>query len=304
MRLTRYVAAAAVVTMAVAGCGSSKKSTSTPTNASGNSNPSIAIGAANFTENDVLAYVYSDALKAAGISSSVKPDIGSREILQPALQHNDFQATIEYLGNYLAYLNPKVGNLSIAATEAALRPLAAAKGLTIGTYSNAADSDAVAVTQSTATKDHLVSIADLAPYASKWYFGGPAECATRVTCYLGLTQYYGLHFKGFKTLDDDGVITHTALANGNVQAARIFSSDAVIAQDHFVVLTDPKDFQGAGNLVPVIRTGDATAAVVAVFDKVSAALTTADLVQFNLAVSANHQDPSSVASQFVSSHNL
>jgi osmoprotectant transport system substrate-binding protein len=113
-----------------------------------------------------------------------------------------------------------------------------------------------------------------------------------------------LHFKGFKTLDDDGVITHTALANGNVQAARIFSSDAVIAQDHFVVLTDPKDFQGAGNLVPVIRTGDATAAVMAVVNRVSAGLTTADLVQFNLAVSASHQDPSSVASQFVSSHNL
>ncbi len=29
-------------------------------------NPSISIGAENFTENEVLAYVYSDALKAAG----------------------------------------------------------------------------------------------------------------------------------------------------------------------------------------------------------------------------------------------
>lgn len=304
MRLTRYVAAAAVVAVAVAGCGSSKKSTSTPTTSNGSTNPSIAIGAANFPENDVLAYVYSDALKAAGFSSSVKPDIGSREILQPALEHNDFQATIEYLGNYLVYLNPNAANASVAATEAALRPLASAKGLTIGNYSNAADSDAVAVTQATATRDHLVSIADLAPYVSSWYFGGPAECATRVTCYAGLSQYYGLHFKGFKTLDDDGVITHTALANGNVQAARIFSSDAVVAQDHFVVLTDPKDFQGAGNLVPVIRTADATAAVLAVFNKVSAALTTADLVQFNLATSVNHQDPSAVASQFVSANNL
>ncbi len=304
MRFTRYVAAAAVVAIAVAGCGSSKKSTTTPTNATGNSNPSISIGAENFTENDVLAYIYSDALKAAGIASSVKPDIGSREILEPALAHNDFQATIEYLGNYLAYLNPKVGNLSVADTASTLKPLAAAKGLTVANYSSAADSDAVAVTQSTATKYHLVSIADMAPYASGWYFGGPPECATRVTCYPGLAQYYGLHFKGFKTLDEDGVITHTALANGNVEAARIFSSDAVIAQDHFVVLTDPKDFQGAGNIVPVIRTADATAAVLAVFNKVSAALTTADLVQFNLAVSVNHQDPSAVASQFVSSQGL
>jgi glycine betaine/choline ABC-type transport system substrate-binding protein len=37
---------------------------------------------------------------------------------------------------------------------------------------------------------------------------------------------------------------------------------------------------------------------------VSSALTTADLVQFNLAVGVNHDDPTTVASQFVSSHNL
>jgi osmoprotectant transport system substrate-binding protein len=294
----------AALTMLVAGisaCGSSKKAA---TGNTGSAKPSITIGAENFPENDVLAYVYSDALKAAGYSSSVKPNLGSREVIEPALEHNDFQATIEYLGNYLAYLNPKVGNLSIPATVAALQPLVAARGLAIGNYSSAADSDAVAVTQKTATQDHLVSIADMAPYASKWYFGGPAECATRVTCYAGLKQYYGLQFKGFKSLDEDGIITHTALQNGNVQAARIFSSDAVIAQDHFVVLTDPKNFQGAGNIIPVLRTPVATAAVMAIVNKVSAALTTADLVQFNLAVSVQHTDATSVASQFVSAHNL
>ena len=46
-----------------------------------------------------------------------------------------------------------------------------------------------------------------------------------------------------RTVASGGPISHTSLAYGSVQAARIFSSDAVIAQDHFVVLTDPKDFQ-------------------------------------------------------------
>jgi osmoprotectant transport system substrate-binding protein len=111
-------------------------------------------------------------------------------------------------------------------------------------------------------------------------------------------------FKSFKSLDADGPITHTALANGNVQAARIFSSDAVIAQDHFLVLTDPKNFQGAGNIIPVIRSGKATPDVLAILNKVSATLTTKDLVQFNLAVGVNHDDPTTVASQYVQSHNL
>jgi osmoprotectant transport system substrate-binding protein len=305
MRLTgvRAVAAGAVVVLAATGlaaCGSSKNSSS----GSSSGKVSISIGAENFTENEVLAYVYSDALKAAGIASSVKPNLGTREVIEPALEAGDFDATIEYLGNYLAYLDPSIGNLSVPASVAALHPLVEKRGLTLGQVSLAADSDAVAVTQATANKDHLVSIADLAPFASNFSFGGPPECQTRITCIPGLKKYYGLTFKSFRSLDEDGPITHTALANGDVQVARIFSSDAVIAQDHFVVLTDPKDFQGAGNIIPIVRSGKATPEVMGVLTRVSSHLTTNDLVQFNLDVSVNHDDPSSVASQFVQTHNL
>jgi osmoprotectant transport system substrate-binding protein len=273
MRLSRMSTLAAAV-LAVAtvstACGSTKSSTSPGTTGSG-PKPSISIGAVNFTENEVLAYVYSDALKAAGFPSSVKPNLGSRAVVEPALTSGAFDATIEYLGNYLSYLNPSVGNLSVTGTVAALQPLVAKKGLSLGAVSQAADSDAIAVTQANATKYHLASIADLTSVASQWAFGGPPECATRITC---------------------------------VQAARIFSSDAVVAQDHFLVLADPKNFQGAGNIIPVVRSGKATPGVLAVLNQVSAALTTADLVQFNLAVSVNHDDPTSVASQFVTAHHL
>jgi osmoprotectant transport system substrate-binding protein len=306
MRLSRMstlaAAVLAVATVATA-CGSTKSSTSPGTTGSA-PKPSISFGAENFTENEVLAYVYSDALKAAGYSSSVKPNLGSRELIEPALESGAFDATVEYLGNYLAFLNPKVGNLSVTGTVAALQPLVAKKGLSLGSVSQAADSDAIAVTQANATKYHLASIADLTSVASQWTFGGPPECATRITCVPGLKQYYGVVFKSFKSLDEDGAITHTALQNGNVQAARIFSSDAVVAQDHFLVLADPKNFQGAGNIIPVVRSGKATPGVLAVLNQVSAALTTADLVQFNLAVSVNHDDPTSVASQFVTAHHL
>jgi osmoprotectant transport system substrate-binding protein len=315
MRLPRMSIFVAVLLLAAtaAACSSSSKSTSSGTTAPGAtsgttvpaaSKVSVSIGAANFTENEVLAYVYSDALKAAGFGSSVKPNLGSREVIEPALEHGDFDATIEYAGNYLAYLDPSVGTLSVAGTVAALQPLVAKKGLAVGNVSQAADSDAIAVTQANATKYHLVSIAELKSIAPQWTLGGPPECATRITCVPGLKQYYGVVFKSFKSLDEDGPITHTALANGNVQAARIFSSDAVVAQDHFVVLADPRDFQGAGNIIPVIRSAKATPQVLAVLNQVSAALTTADLVQFNLAVGVNHDDPTSVASQFVQAHHL
>jgi osmoprotectant transport system substrate-binding protein len=312
IRSSRKLASLAGVVLALgvfAACSSSHKTsgataTSAPSGTTGAAKPSVTFGAENFPENDVLAYVYSDALKRGGFPSSVKPNLGSREVIEPALEHGDFDATIEYVGNYLAYLDPKVGNLSVPATVSTLAPIVAQRGLALGQVSQAADSDAIAVTQATANQYHLVSIADLASHAPKWSFGGPPECASRITCIPGLEQYYGVKFKSFRSLDEDGPITHTALADGSVQAARIFSSDAVIAQDHFVVLTDPKDFQGAGEIIPVIRMGKATTEVLNVLNQVSAALTTADLVQFNLAVGVNHVDPATVASQYVDSHNL
>jgi osmoprotectant transport system substrate-binding protein len=299
--MTRMAAAAtALVATATASTGLGASLTS----ASAATAPHITIGSASFAENETLGYVYGDALKAAGIGVTVKSGIGQRETIEPALFSGKIDMTPEYLGAYLSYLNPKVGTLTVAQTYAQLKPLVTAKGAVLGNYSNAADANAVAVTQATATKYHLKTIADLKGVAANWTFGGPAECQTRPNCYPGLTKYYGVKFKAFKALDEDGPITIAALKSGAVQAATIFSSDTTVSSDHFVVLSDPKDFQGAGNVVPEVRKADATPAVMAVLNKVSAALTTADLVSLNVAVETDKQDPSTVAQTFVTQNKL
>lgn len=310
MRRPAALAAAALVATGVAACGSSSTTTgasgtTVPAGGGGASLPSLVIGSQNFPENEVLAYVYADALKAAGDKDvTVKANLGSREVTGPALASGSIDLIPEYLGNYLTFIDPSAGVLTVAATYSTLKPLAAQKGLTVAAYSQAADSDAVAVTQDNATKYGLHTIADLSKVASQWTFGGPPECQTRITCYAGLSQYYGLHFKGFKALDEDGPLTLSALKGGDVEAARIFSSDSTIASDHLVVLADPKDFQGAGNIVPIVRSAKSSPALLAVLDKVSAALTTADLVSFNTQTGTNHDDPQTVAQQFVSAHGL
>lgn len=308
MRLhrNRVLAACLSATALLSACGSSSTSNAGPSTTAAGAAPkeAITIGSQGFTENEVLAYVYADALKAAGYTVTVKPNLGAREVVEPALASGQIDMTPEYLGNFLTYLKPDVGVLSVAQTASTLAPLATAKGLTLGMYSPAADSDAVAVTQANASKFGLKSIADLTKVASGWTFGGPPECATRITCLLGLQKFYGVNFKSFKALDADGPITRSALNNGDVQAARIFSSDTTVSSDHFVVLTDPMNYQGAGNIVPVIRTPKVTPDVMAILDKVSTAMTTADLVAFNVATGTNHDDPTTVASNFVSSHKL
>jgi osmoprotectant transport system substrate-binding protein len=296
--LTRLVRASAALTVAagvMVGTGAVTNA------ASAASKPHITIGSASFGENEVLGYVYGDALKAAGFGVTVKSGIGQRETIEPALFSGKLDLTLEYIGAYLSYLNPSVGTLSVAQTYSQLKSAVAKKGVVLGQYSPAADSNAIAVTQATAHKYHLKTISDLKKVAKNWSFGGPAECETRANCYPGLKKYYGVTFKSFKQLDDDGPITVSALEHGQVQAAVIFTS---YNAQHFFVLSDPKDFQGAGNVVPAIRKADATPAVMSVLNKVSAALTTEDMISFNNAVGQQHSDPQTVAQHFVSSHKL
>ena len=143
-----------------------------------------------------------------------------------------------------------------------------------------------------------------ATVASQLVLGGPPECPTRVTCELGLQQIYGLQFKDFKSLDAGGPLTKTALKNGDIQVARIFTSDEAIQIDNFVVLTDDKHFQLAGNIVPVIRTGKASADVKSVLNKVSKALTTDDLLTLNKSMDIDKQEPSDVAAKFAKDKGL
>jgi hypothetical protein len=123
-------------------------------------------------------------------------------VIEPARESGAFDATIEYVGNYLACLDPSVGSLSIPGTVSALQPLVAKKGLTLEPCRR----------QPTRTPPPSPkpmppgTTWSRSPIWSRWRRSGRSA---------------------------DGAITHTALANGNVQAARIFSSDAVIAQDHF-----------------------------------------------------------------------
>jgi osmoprotectant transport system substrate-binding protein len=142
------------------------------------------------------------------------------------------------------------------------------------------------------------------PLASTFVFGGPPECATRQTCLLGLQSVYGLHFKDFKALDAGGPLTKSALSSGQIDVARLFSSDEAIQLKGFVVLDDDKHFQLAGNIVPVIRTSKSTPEVSALLNKVSAALTQDDLVNINKAIDIDHADPGDQATKFIQTKGL
>jgi osmoprotectant transport system substrate-binding protein len=167
----------------------------------------------------------------------------------------------------------------------------------------AQDSDVLAVTQGTAGKYHLTTISSLAPVAGKFTMGGNPEFQTRQAGVAGLKSVYGLTFGGYKDLDEAGPLTISALANGQVQIADMFSTDPSMDEKHFVALDDNKHLFAAQNVVPIIAKSSLTGTVEKTLDAVSAKLTTADLISLNEEV-VNGQSFQQVATNWLKSNGL
>jgi osmoprotectant transport system substrate-binding protein len=304
----RRGAAGAVVALVLlftaAACGDSgggASSSNTTTKAKG----SLVVGSANFSENVLLANLYAKALEDAGYKTTVRANLGAREVIFPALEKGEIDMIPEYLGNVLAFVAKdasKPGD-DVAATTAKLTDALKTKQLSVLKPSDATDGDVLAVTKATADKYKLTKISDLAAVKDHLTLGGPPECPTRITCGLGLEQVYGLKL-GFKALDTGGPITKTALEKGDVDIARLFSADASIKEKNFVILQDDKLIQLAGNVVPVIRTSKVDADVTRVLNKVSSTLTTDDLIAMNTKIDVDKQDPDKVAQDYLVSKSL
>jgi osmoprotectant transport system substrate-binding protein len=282
MNKRRILAALAVTSvLALSACGGGGSNPlSGGGNNSGSSGSQVIVGSADFTESQLIASIYSQALQAKGVPVKEQFNIGSREVYMAALKDGSIDLVPEYSGALLSYLDPK----STAATTQAVSSELASKlpsGISMLTPSPAEDKDVVAVTQATADKYKLKTISDLAPVAGELVLGGPPEWKTRVQGVVGLRDVYGLNFKDFVSLDAGGTLTMTALTNGQIQAGDLFSTDPGLLSNHLVALDDNKNLFAAENVVPVIKTAKQNDTVTKTLNDVAAKLTTQDLITMN-----------------------
>jgi len=301
---------AVLACLTAAACSSSSSSSGSGSKSS-SSNPlapsatgSVVVGSANFPEDELLAQIYVDALQGKGIKVTPKFNIGAREVYYPEVVKGAITIIPEYNGALLTTsVNPKSTAASTADVNAELKAKLPSS-VEILNSASAQDKDSIAVTQATATKDHLTSISDLAPYAKDFVIGGPSEFQTRADGIVGLKNIYGLTFKSFSPLDESGPITISALQSGKVQAADLFTTTPQIVTDHFVSLADPKNLFAAQNVTPLVYTKGVNATIVSTLNAVSAVLTTNALVQMNKALTIDHASYTSVASGFLSQEGL
>ena len=204
----------------------------------------------------------------------------------------------EYTGGVATYLNPEITATSSEDVLADAKEHLP-EGLQLLQISQAEDKDALVVTKETAEELGLTSIADLKGKAGDLVLGGPPEFETRPNGVAGLKEVYGLEFKQFRSLAAGSNLTVQALANGQVDAANIFTTDPAIEENDFVVLEDPESLFAAQNVVPLIRKDAVNPTVEEALDAVSAALTTENLTQMMVQVVSEGQDPADVAREFV-----
>ncbi|WP_405780170.1 ABC transporter substrate-binding protein [Streptomyces sp. NBC_00859] len=269
----------------------------------GSSSGGLVIGTANFTENQILGYLYAGALKAAGIKATVKPNLGSREIIVPALKGGDIDLLPEYQGSLLLYLNQKATETEAGAMQNALAAVLPAS-LEVLPYAAAEDRDSFAVTRETADKYGLKTLADLKKANGKLVFGAAAEMKKRVVGVVGLKNVYGVEFKEFKALDSSGPLVKGALKKGDVDVANVFTTDVDVAANKWVVLEDPKNLVPAQHIVPLIAARKADGKVRKALALLGNVLSTEELTKLNRLVDKDKKDPDRVADAWLKQHKV
>jgi osmoprotectant transport system substrate-binding protein len=269
----------------------------------------IVVGSFDFPESVLLANIYGDALAAHGFPVRILPNLGSRELVDPALMSGLIQLVPEYAGSALQFisLRRQSASANVGSTSRALGKLAASEGLVAARPAPAQDNNAIVVTAPTAARYGLRSIADLARVAPRLVFGGPPECPGRPYCLPGLKQTYGLRFKAFIPLDAGGPLTLQALEAGDIGVALLFTTDPVIPARHLVVLTDDRGLQPAENVTPLVHRGVVArygAGVVAALDTVSARLDTGSLQRLDALVEMRGQNPRQVGQDWLRAQGL
>ncbi|RXZ73172.1 ABC transporter substrate-binding protein [Agromyces albus] len=277
--LAALTAASVAAALVLTGCATGDQALSGG-DAGGSAGDQIIIGSADFSESQLIATIYSLALQDAGVEVKEQFNIGSREVYIAALQDGSIDLIPEYSGALLKHFDAE-SKASTSEDVVAELEETLPEGIEMFEISEAQDKDILAVTEATAEQYDLTTISDLEPVASELILGGPAEWATRVNGVVGLRDVYGLEFKEFVSLDAGGPLTMTALLNGQIQVADVFSTDPALTANNLVALEDDKSLFAAENVVPVISSAKSSDTVEETLDAVSAALTTEALIEMN-----------------------
>jgi osmoprotectant transport system substrate-binding protein len=267
----------------------------------------IRVASFEFPESQLVAEIYAQALERRKFPVDRVLGLGTREVVEPALEGGLIDIVPEYAGSALQFLGlPRAGTGDRTAVRARLAGAFAPHGIAVLNFAAAEDKNGIVVTTKTAQTRHLRRISDLQAIAPSLTFGGPPECPQRPYCLLGLQGRYRLRFARFSP-EPSRAATAQALRLGEVDVGMLETTDPQLADRDLVELGDDRHLQPAENVVPVVRRSVLDrqgAGFMSLINSVSAKLSTKQLVQLNRRASLDPTRTPQIASSWLTSQGV
>ncbi|WP_221620507.1 glycine betaine ABC transporter substrate-binding protein [Conchiformibius steedae] len=162
----------------------------------------------------------------------------------------------------------------------------------------------LAVPRDWAQANQVRSYSDLARFSPQLRFGAEYDFYERSDGYDALVKSYGFQFKEKRDLDIG--LKYRALADGQIDAVNIFTTDAALAGGKVAVLTDDKKLYPDYYAGTVIRAETLAKypELKAVLEKMNRVLSNDEMARLNAEVENGGQDERSVAQAFLQGKGL
>lgn len=280
--------------------------TSCSADSSGDSSKTITIGSKDFSENIVLAEMFSSLLEEGGYKVKKSLNLGGTQVVFAAMESGKVDLYPEYTGTGLT-------------TQLAAEPLFDADEVYEAVKQGFADkwdirwlepykinnTWCLAVTKEASAKYGIKSISDLAANNGKLDMALTQEFIAREDGLAGLSaKYGGLEFASTKAFAIG--LGYQAIANGDADGGVCFRTDGQIANQDLVVLDDDKSYWPPYYVAPIVRGEvlDANPEIEELLAPLVGLLDEETMRDLNWKVDGDKQNPAKVAQEFLREQGL
>lgn len=263
----------------------------------------LVVGGKNFTEQQIIAEMTTQLLKAKGFTVDKRAGLGTAPLRQ-ALEAGQVDLYWEYTGTSLITFNKVTDKLDAAATYAKVKELDGAKGLVWLNPSKANNTYALAMRKADVDKTGIRSMSDL---AAKVKGGTALKLASNAEWYARpdglkpLEQTYAFEFGRENVVRMDTGLVYQALRDSQVDVGLVFATDGRVPAFDFVILKDDKGYFPTYAMTPVVRkeTLDKNPKLAEILNGLSAKLDDAVMAKLNASVDVDKKSVEEVAAGFL-----
>ncbi len=267
----------------------------------------IQIASKPMTEQYILTEIIAQLIEAeTPYETEITKGVGGGTTnIHPALVKGEFDLYPEYTRTaWLNVLKKEEMEKDDEKLYAQLQTEYDAMGLTWTGLYGFSNTYGLAVRQETAQQYGLTTYSDLAAASGELTFGGNPDYIELETGYPRLCEAYQMQFQDVKQMEI--ALKYEALKSGEVDVINAFTTDAQLAANNLVLLTDDGSFFETFDAGTIVRkeTLEKYPELQEVLEKLNGLISEEEMQQMNYEVEVNGKEDVEVARQFLISKGL